>query len=943
MARVNRENKPDSSSSARNQYGNRSSLLESDRSRHINRDHSRFNGDITLAKRGKYISVLSTETPDSQKSVKIQHIKREQLGSKMINREQNGGNRFIMPQNSDTDNTVGNKYQHKALSDVSASETKNATGNANIKSSAIEKYTAAQTRVNLRAAAYKSEDRNATFAEKEMLAERAAAIQEQLKRSTAAEKYNTKSENAKNEAMAAKNEEASSKGKYFSGTNGQYDPNNKADRAKAENAARYTEYLKGQALYKYQKKVYKIKAKQYKPSSVDKLKGTISLAKRVTDPMKSGDIGKAVMLPASELVDYVIRKHKGDILLKHRDRLKKGMEAAENASDTGTAMYAAAQTIVTDTVKSTAANAVKSLDRAVSDKIQTNLDNKKIQKANKYLNKEYQKADEIHQNVYEGKISNKQLKQLEKFEEQNKDNKLNKKIYNKYMNKSEQLDKLEKKQQEAAKGQYAKSQKAKSLNKKAEAAKAAEEKKVKAGIFKDNAKAFAGKAFHAVKSQTLKIVGAGGSAVVAPILLIIIIITLIALLFSWQNAFKIQLSDREITAETEEEILDGYMQMIYDFMQTAEYRCFLTYGNYCDAQYDWEDAELSFDDYYNEVLLPLIEQEKAKITAAYGPAIASASPSDRGAIIAKMSQEISEFVNATLEKGKEEFDEILQQLNDYLREPTSFPPSIWKYDPDPNKAGYLIDDSFYIAETYTQCELADLTDPEGDGNDAAQYAGQQICSNDFDLGSLKFDTELTAEDIFPYIALSRVISIMNDGNNSNDEDESKTALNISGEITVDEINAFFQKTEFICIDAHLTGYDCGKCRRKLVGDWETGWEWQYYCRETTDTYHHQILSGSISVKNEKELLDAVMIAYGAKEAGLSEDDCLSLVNTYREYVKDTLGNTEHLIGKNDYALAEYFYLMTLRGYGPPPSPWSFYAPLETDEDEKGEEISEATK
>lgn len=886
MARVNRENRPDSSSSARSQYGNRSSLIESDRSRHINRDHSRFNGDITLARRGKYISVLSTETPDSQKSEKIRHIKREHLGSKMINREQSGGNRFIMPQYSDTENTVGNKYQQKALSDVST-------------------------------------------AEREMMAERAAAIQEQLKRSTAAEKYNSQSENAKIEAGKPKNEEASNK--YFGGKNGQYDPNNKSDRSKAENVARYTEYLKGKAIYKYEKKIFKIKAKHYMPSSVDKLKGTISLAKRVTDPLKSGDIGKAVMLPASELVDYVIRKQKGDILLRHRDRLKKGIESAENAPDTGTAMYAATQTIVTDAVKSTASKAVKSLDHAVSEKIQTGITDKiKIKRANKYLKAEYQKVDVKYQHIYESKIPDKELKALEDFTEKNKDNRLNKKIYNKYMNKSEQLENLERKHQSAAKGQYAKSQKAKSLNKKAEAAKAAEERKIKAGIFKENAKAFAGKAFHAVKSQTIKIVAGGGAAVITPTLIIIIIIIIVATFFSWVNPFNISLSDREVAAESEEEILDGYMQMISDFMQMAKYNCFKAYGDYTDAKYQWKDAELSFDDYYNEVLLPKIEKEKAEITAAYGPAIASASPEERGAIIAKMSQEISEMINNALENGKVEFDEILKKLNDFLRDPTSDPPTVWRFYPNPYKSDTL--STFNYGFDYTTCDTASCDDPEGDGNDAAQYKNQPIACNAFDLDSLHFNTNLTAEDIFPYIALSRTISIMNDGNNNDSDNENNDSdTQFFAEITSEEINDFFEKTDFIHIDAHLEGYDCGRCKRRLVGSWKTGWKWEYYCRDSGEDYHHMILSGSISVKTEEQLLEAVMTEYGAEEAGITENDCLDLIDIYKEYISDVLGGTKHEIGKNNYALAESNYMLYLMGYGPPPSPWVFKTPMNTDE------------
>ncbi|MGN0691379.1 MAG: hypothetical protein ACI4K7_03415, partial [Oscillospiraceae bacterium] len=513
------------------------------------------------------------------------------------------------------------------------------------------------------------------------------------------------------------------------------------------------------------------------------------------------------------------------------------------------------------------------------------------------------------------------------------------KIYNKYLNKIDKLDELKK---EAAKGQYTKKQRAKLMRKEAEAAKAAEERKIKAGIFKENAKAFAGKAFHAVKSQTLKIVGAGGTAVIAPILLIMIIITLIALLFSWQNAFKIQLTDREVTAETEEEILDGYMQMIYDYMQIAEYNCYYTYGDYCDARYSWKDAELDFNDYYNEVLLPIIEEKKSELQAAYGPAIASASPDARAAIIEKMNQEIADFVKNTLEKGKEDFEEILRKLNDCFRDPKSHPPTIGRYFPDPNKSGSEMGD-FHLICDYTNCTTENS---EGDGNDAAQYAAQPISSNAFDLESLNFNTDLTCEDIFPYIALSRVISIMSDG--STDEDETtdeEPAVNVSGEITAQEINDFFEKTEFIQIEAHLEGYDCGCCRRTLEGDWENGWKWKYYCRENlSDDYRHKILTGKITVKTEEELLDAVMTAYGAEEAGLSENDCRSLIVTYQDYVKDTLGNTAHLIGKNDHSLGASYYLMHLQNVGPSTlGPWKFNTPLETDTDKEGEENIETSK
>lgn len=968
-------------------------------------------GNITLAQRGKYVSVISAVTPDSQKSEKIRHVNNQQYEHRLMS--EYSGSRFIM--NSSEENTGrsshGNKYQNlrseKEQSSVSSTFRKQLA-----QSAAAEKYSSAhdhrstdnispdvrtaasqesshnsfytsqeqaQSQVNIRDAVYSAQakahisadhssanfsaDSTAnnevrylsyggnSFAEREQLAEKASAVYETHNKNTISiTEQNKRNTDAIIAAFERKFSKTSGEGTSIDRNSREEKKNayiaktkdKPVDRAKAENAARYADYLKGKAQYKYQKKVYKIKAKQNKPSSVDKLKGTISLAKRVTDPLKSGNIGKAAMLPASELVDYVIRKKKGDILLRHRDRLKKGMEAAENASDSGTAMYSAAQTIVTDTVKSTAANAVKSLDHAVSEKIQTKIYNKKLQKANKYLNKEYQKADEIYQHVYEGKVTNKELKQLEKFEERNKDNRLNKKIYNKYMNKSEQLDKLEKKQQEAAKGQYAKSQKAKSLNKKAEAAKAAEEKKVKAGIFKDNAKAFAGKAFHSIKSQTTKVIAAGAASAITPIIIILIVIIIIALLFSWQLPFKYtNAAGAEKSAETEAEIALAYVEEIQNYTDIAMMECYITYGRYCDALYAWDLLIPDWDEYFKLYVEPKIEKETEPIYDSYRDAMAEAGKnqdSERLAELGKaMSEEIRIVVAQIMEEELAKYQKIVEEMNDTLGDPESCH-SVFHFEPP-------------------ESGMTEHTEQSGSTNqvlDVNDYNGKTVDgTNSFNLSSLNFDTNLTAEDLFAYVALARAIKIMDPGNEDKEENSESTSTSseeaeisedLLSEITPKEINDFFAKTQFIQIESHLTKGDCnGTCHRKLEGDWENGFMVKYFCREKeTDEYRHMILSGQITCKNEDELLEAVMEEYKAESAGLTEKDCKDLIKTYKKYLKDTIKSERHFIGKNDTSRAVELYKIYI-GQAPVPNryKWKINTPLETslDEDEADKETA----
>lgn len=962
-------------------------------------------GNITLAQRGKYVSVISAVTPDSQKSEKIRHVNNQQYEHRLMS--EYSGSRFIM--NSSEENTGrsshGNKYQNlrseKEQSSVSSTFRKQLA-----QSAAAEKYSSAhehrstdnispdvrtaasqesshnsfytsqeqaQSQVNIRDAVYSAQakahisadhssanisaDSTAnnevrylsyggnSFAEREQLAEKASAVQEQRKRSAALSSFNERRDNSKKKSESNEKTQQEN-GKYFGGKSGKYDSNSKSGRTKAENAARYTEYLKGKALYTYQKKVYKVKVKQYKPSSIDKLKGTISLAKRVTDPLKSGDIGKAVVIPAAELVDFVIRKHKGDILLRHRDRLKKGIETAENASDTGTAMYAAAQTIVTDTVKSTASNAVKSLDRAVSNKIRTNLDNKKIQKANKYLNAEFQKANENHQNIYEGKVTNKEIKQLEKFEEQNKDNRLNKKIYNKYMNKSEQFEKLEKDKEkmlkEAAKGQYSKSQKVKSLNQKTEAAKAAEERKIKAGIFNENAKAFAGKTFHAIKSQTTKVIAAGAASVITPIIIILIVIIIIALLFSWQLPFKYtNAAGAEKSAETEAEIALAYVEEIQNYTDIAMMECYITYGRYCDALYAWDLLIPDWDEYFKLYVEPKIEKETEPIYDSYRDAMAEAGKnqdSERLAELGKaMSEEIRIVVAQIMEEELAKYQKIVEEMNDTLGDPESCH-SVFHFEPP-------------------ESGMTEHTEQSGSTNqvlDVNDYNGKTVDgTNSFNLSSLNFDTNLTAEDLFAYVALARAIKIMDPGNEDKEENSESTSTSseeaeisedLLSEITPKEINDFFAKTQFIQIESHLTKGDCnGTCHRKLEGDWENGFMVKYFCREKeTDEYRHMILSGQITCKNEDELLEAVMEEYKAESAGLTEKDCKDLIKTYKKYLKDTIKSGRHFIGKNDTSRAVELYKIYI-GQAPVPNryKWKINTPLETslDEDEADKETA----
>lgn len=578
-----------------------------------------------------------------------------------------------------------------------------------------------------------------------------------------------------------------------------------------------------------------------------------------------------------------------------------------------------------DSVSSATMNVTAVLAEIEAKKLVKNLANKKIDiksimarlknNRNRYGIDKY---NEVYDRSAKGQREKKEQKKIEK--EENKKVKFEgKRTGNSHKYKEE-------------KKSYAQKQRANNIKTKRQGMFVKENKKLNGGVLSFG-EGIKGTAKSYLKKKGAALLLGGSAGLIAPIFLLVLIILIVIMsFFSWLTPHKYKLADGVYEATEEKDVIESYCVMIQDYMTIAQYRYMVSYGDYADrnALYDWKDAEVwaTWSGYYELYLKPLIDAAVAEIKTTYTEAIANAAKNQNYNECSRLGQEMAEQIavktEELLEQGKKDYDEQIDNLNDMLEEPRKSTPLVEKEIVHFNAEGCSGENKTKLTRT-----------GKDDVNDSGQYSGLQAGgTNGFDTGSLSFNgTDFTPEKILPYIALANSISLTASENGENSEATTP-------QITEEEINDFFERTKFIQLTVKFEKGCCNGCTRRLLGDWESGWHWEYYCKgdETkggVDAMKHEILTGGIRFLSEDELLEAVMTEYGAEDVGLSEKECKNLIKEYQKYMEEKIGESSRDLSDKERAVAYYnnaVYLGSAQS-----SPWSPTTPLTSEEDEENTE------
>ncbi len=370
----------------------------------------------------------------------------------------------------------------------------------------------------------------------------------------------------------------------------------------------------------------------------------------------------------------------------------------------------------------------------------------------------------------------------------------------------------------------------------------------------------------------------------APVLftvfMILIVLMLISSLFSWLNPFDYSLAgdenaDTETRAETEGEILDGYVLMTRNYLDVAQAEYYLEYGDWFGGTYDYPSAEseLSFSEFFAAKCDSII----SSIREQYEAAIANAqSPQEAAAIAAAMGQAISAALAQAQQQAETEYSALIEQL----------------------------DDSMTAEEKRQHYEVVDSGGTNG-VKDNIEFNGKPIAGTNF-FENVEIQSDLSAEKIMSMIALYKSLTLMQ--TNGETEDGSEYEYNI----TPDDIMKFFEDTEYIKITADIThNNSCsGNCRRRLIGDYDSGFSWEYYCNGD-----HDNISGRIEPCISKdELLEKIMELTEAEENGFDSEKCEEMIDEYMKSIKKELDIDEsdyRQFGANDNERAKEFYEMLI--------------------------------
>ncbi len=393
---------------------------------------------------------------------------------------------------------------------------------------------------------------------------------------------------------------------------------------------------------------------------------------------------------------------------------------------------------------------------------------------------------------------------------------------------------------------------------------------------------------------------------ILPIFIIFIVLIIISSLFSWLNPFKFIFagSNDETSAEKSDEILDTYTLMIQNYMDIAQAYYYLEYGDWYGGTYDYPSAEqsLSFSEFYADKCEYII----ANIREQFADALANAPNEQARANISRaMGEAISNALSQAQAGAAEEYQSLINGLNDCMT----------------------------AEEKRQHYEVVNNGGANGTP-DAEEFNGKPIVgTNSFD--NVEIDSDLSAEELMAMTSLYKTLLLVQSGGKTED------GTDYEYNITPDDIMTLFEDTEFIPITAEITHNNActgQNCRRRLVGDYENGYSWEYYCLAD-----HDNLNGSISPCISKdELLEKIMELTEAEDNGFDVDQCEEMIDEYIKNINDELDIDEgdyRQFGSADNERAKDFYetLIDPTADGIPNNIWEVPLPVANESEENGNE------
>lgn len=382
------------------------------------------------------------------------------------------------------------------------------------------------------------------------------------------------------------------------------------------------------------------------------------------------------------------------------------------------------------------------------------------------------------------------------------------------------------------------------------------------------------KAAGAAGKSKLLLLGSETSFLVI-ILIIIILLILIASLFSWLTPFDFSLagdgSGEQTAASTEEEIIDGYAKLIQNYMDVTQAYYYLEYGDWYGGVYDYPAPDISFSEYLAEYQSLVIQRIQEKYEALFA---AAQSSQEIMALSQAMSAEMTVALRAAAQKARMEYDQLMSSIDDMM-------------SANERRQHYEVYDG-------------------GSGNgsaDSAEFTGKPIVGTN-SFGNVEISSELSVEELLAMTALYKSLK----GMGGTDEGDAEQMYNI----TPDDIMEFFKETEFIPITAEIThDHTCnGRCKRRMTGDLETGYSWEYYCENG-----HDNLNGEIGAcKTKDELTEKILELTNAEDNGVDAEAAEEIIEAYLDTINEKLSISEsdyRQFGAADNERAKAFYEMLI--------------------------------
>lgn len=448
------------------------------------------------------------------------------------------------------------------------------------------------------------------------------------------------------------------------------------------------------------------------------------------------------------------------------------------------------------------------------------------------------------------------------------------------------------------KQEYGKKQRAKEVKGKQKEIFIKENRKISDTLFSANISK-GGMAKQLLKKKGASVIlGGGGLTVVLPVLITIVVFVIIMGFFGWLTPFSYGLAgeepDEEHNAETNAEIIDGYTLMVKNYMDITQAYYYLNYGDWYGGTYQYENAGLDFGTFFAEYCQKIIKE----IQAQFQPLINQAeTPEEAQAISQAMGRAISQALSQAQQAAYEEYMRLIGELNDGLT-------------PSEHRQHYEVEIS-----------------NGGNGiEDSVEFNGKPIVGTN-GFGNVEINSELSSEELLSYIALYKSLITMKPDDVNADTDAEKTEPSLN--ITPQDIMDFFEKTEYISIAAEIThNNSCigQNCKRRLTGDYESGYSWDYYCDSD-----HDNLTGEIGeCLSADELLKKVMELTEAEDIGVDEKNCKKILESYIDMFKKELDIDEsgfRQFGAKNNAKAMEFYEKLIKDELPNSGLWQVNTPF----------------